>query len=122
VLAAKLGTGVEAGQLVISVTDNGVGLPLEQRDRLTEPYVTTRARGTGLGLAIVKKIVEEHGGTLELGDAPASGGAGRGAVARLHFDLAAAARLHVDRFVQPVTVPAGDAPAQATIIQFKQQG
>ncbi|HPU15505.1 MAG TPA: ATP-binding protein, partial [Polymorphobacter sp.] len=129
VLAARQGTGNEAGQLIISITDNGIGLPVEQRDRLTEPYVTTRARGTGLGLAIVKKIVEEHGGTLELGDAPADGETGRGAVARLHFDLAAAARLHVDRLVHPVTVPvvqvgspAPDTPAQATIIQFKQQG
>jgi len=68
----------------ITITDNGCGLPVEARDRLTEPYVTTRSRGTGLGLAIVKKIVEEHGGTLELGDA-----LGGGAVARLCFDLAA---------------------------------
>jgi two-component system nitrogen regulation sensor histidine kinase NtrY len=64
----------------IRVTDNGCGLP-EARDRLTEPYVTTRQKGTGLGLAIVKKIVEEHGGTLDLTDAP-----GGGTVARLSFD------------------------------------
>ena len=120
VLAAQTGTGNEAGQLIISITDNGLGLPVDQRDRLTEPYVTTRARGTGLGLAIVKKIVEEHGGMLELGDAPTGEGtSARGAVARLRFDLAAAARLHVDRLVQPVTA-AADA-TQATIIQFKQQ-
>ena len=68
--------------VTIEVTDNGCGLPVEARDRLTEPYVTTRARGTGLGLAIVKKIVEEHGGTLDLGDAP-----GGGAMARLGFVL-----------------------------------
>ncbi|GGE04545.1 PAS domain-containing sensor histidine kinase [Polymorphobacter glacialis] len=61
--------------VTITVTDNGIGLPAEGRDRLTEPYVTTRARGTGLGLAIVKKIVEDHGGTLELGDAPGEPGA-----------------------------------------------
>ena len=54
----------------VTITDNGIGLPIESRARLTEPYVTTRARGTGLGLAIVKKIIEDHGGTLELGDAP----------------------------------------------------
>lgn len=59
------------GGLSISVIDNGPGLPREERDRLTEPYVTTRAKGTGLGLAIVKKIMEEHGGSLVLGDAPA---------------------------------------------------
>ncbi|QXQ05372.1 PAS domain-containing sensor histidine kinase [Sphingosinicellaceae bacterium] len=68
--------------VTIEVTDNGCGLPVEARDRLTEPYVTTRTRGTGLGLAIVKKIVEEHGGTLDLGDAP-----GGGAMARLGFVL-----------------------------------
>ena len=50
------------------IEDNGVGLPLEERDRLTEPYVTTRSRGTGLGLAIVRKIMEDHGGTLHLED------------------------------------------------------
>jgi two-component system nitrogen regulation sensor histidine kinase NtrY len=57
----------------VTIADNGVGLPVESRERLTEPYVTTRARGTGLGLAIVKKIVEDHGGALELDDAPGGG-------------------------------------------------
>ncbi len=51
------------------ITDNGIGLPHEHRDRLTEPYVTTRAKGTGLGLAIVRKILEDHGGELILQDA-----------------------------------------------------
>ena len=59
--------------VTVTITDNGIGLPTEGRDRLTEPYVTTRVRGTGLGLAIVKKIIEDHGGSLELGDAPGSG-------------------------------------------------
>lgn len=57
-------------QVVISVTDNGVGLPEENRQRLLEPYMTTREKGTGLGLAIVRKILEDHGGTIELLDAP----------------------------------------------------
>ncbi|MEM9434125.1 MAG: PAS domain-containing sensor histidine kinase [Pseudomonadota bacterium] len=57
-------------ELVIRIADNGVGLP-EDRARLFEPYVTTRAKGTGLGLPIVKKIIEEHGGTFVLQDAPA---------------------------------------------------
>jgi two-component system nitrogen regulation sensor histidine kinase NtrY len=48
----------------IVVEDNGKGLPKEGRERLTEPYMTTRSKGTGLGLAIVKKIMEDHGGTL----------------------------------------------------------
>ena len=43
-----------------------MGLPRENRDRLTEPYVTTRSQGTGLGLAIVAKIVDDHGGELKL--------------------------------------------------------
>jgi two-component system nitrogen regulation sensor histidine kinase NtrY len=53
---------------VYRVSDNGVGLPPEHRHRLTEPYVTTRAKGTGLGLAIVRKIMEDHGGELQLSD------------------------------------------------------
>jgi two-component system nitrogen regulation sensor histidine kinase NtrY len=68
--------------LEITITDNGKGLPSENRDRLTEPYVTTRAKGTGLGLAIVKKIIEDHKGELQLGDNP-----GGGAIIR--FNLAA---------------------------------
>jgi two-component system nitrogen regulation sensor histidine kinase NtrY len=58
---------------IIEVDDNGRGLPVEGRDRLAEPYVTTRAKGTGLGLAIVKKIMEDHGGELRLEDAPGGG-------------------------------------------------
>lgn len=54
---------------LIVISDNGCGLPTD-RARLFEPYVTTRAKGTGLGLPIVKKIIEEHGGTLALTDAP----------------------------------------------------
>jgi two-component system nitrogen regulation sensor histidine kinase NtrY len=53
---------------IIEVEDNGKGLPSEERDRLTEPYMTTRSKGTGLGLAIVKKIMEDHGGELILED------------------------------------------------------
>jgi len=56
------------------ITDNGLGLPKDDRDRLTDPYVTNRKKGTGLGLAIVKKIVEQHGGELTLGDAPEMSG------------------------------------------------
>ncbi len=52
----------------IEITDNGKGLPVEIRDRLTEPYITTRAKGTGLGLAIVKTILEDHGAVLALKD------------------------------------------------------
>ena len=75
------------GELVIDLTDTGVGLP-EQRERLTEPYMTTRVRGTGLGLAIVKKIVEEHGGEIAFLDR-----VGGGTQVRVAFDLAKLALL-----------------------------
>jgi signal transduction histidine kinase len=52
----------------IAVVDNGVGLPQQDRGRLTEPYVTHKPKGTGLGLAIVKKIMEDHGGSVTLDD------------------------------------------------------
>ncbi len=60
----------EEGEMVrISVSDNGKGWPKENRNRLLEPYVTTRDKGTGLGLAIVAKIIEQHGGKVDLVDA-----------------------------------------------------
>jgi two-component system nitrogen regulation sensor histidine kinase NtrY len=55
------------------VEDNGIGLPQDQREKLTEPYVTTREKGTGLGLAIVKKIMEDHSGRLMLDDSLGGG-------------------------------------------------
>jgi two-component system nitrogen regulation sensor histidine kinase NtrY len=73
-------------QVCVNVTDNGVGLPVENRHRLTEPYMTTREKGTGLGLAIVKRIMEEHGGRLILHDAPVNGGEQQGAQVRLLFN------------------------------------
>ena len=66
-IAIDLSEGQRAWRL--SVSDSGIGLPRENRDRLTDPYVTHRVKGTGLGLAIVKKIVEQHGGELQLSDA-----------------------------------------------------
>jgi two-component system, NtrC family, nitrogen regulation sensor histidine kinase NtrY len=82
----------EESMVVIRIADNGIGLP-EDRSRLFEPYVTTRAKGTGLGLSIVKKIIEEHGGTLDLVDAPPFGaGARRGAMAEIRLPLPATAR------------------------------
>ncbi|MBV2144563.1 PAS domain-containing sensor histidine kinase [Falsochrobactrum sp. TDYN1] len=73
------------GQLVVDVIDNGKGLPGDDRQKLLEPYMTTREKGTGLGLAIVRKIVEEHGGHLELHDAPTDFHGGRGAMIRMIF-------------------------------------
>jgi len=63
----------EEGAASVVIEDNGVGLPTEGRDRLTEPYVTTRTKGTGLGLAIVRKIMEDHQGDLLLEDRPGGG-------------------------------------------------
>ena len=60
---------LEDNELIIEVEDDGIGLPEKDRDRLTEPYVTTREKGTGLGLAIVKRILEDHGGEFYLNDA-----------------------------------------------------
>lgn len=77
----------EDSHLIIDVLDTGVGLP-EERDRLTEPYMTTRVRGTGLGLAIVKKIVEEHMGEIAFLDRP-----GGGTHVRISFDTAKLAAL-----------------------------
>jgi two-component system nitrogen regulation sensor histidine kinase NtrY len=78
----------DAQSIAFEVEDNGVGLPAKDRDRLTEPYVTTREKGTGLGLAIVKRILEDHGGELELTDARD----GQGALAILRLPTEAPAR------------------------------
>jgi two-component system nitrogen regulation sensor histidine kinase NtrY len=64
-----------AGQAVLSVTDDGIGLPETDHGKLTEPYVTHKPKGTGLGLAIVRKIMEDHAGRLELGPNPDGPGA-----------------------------------------------
>ncbi|MAM60168.1 PAS domain-containing sensor histidine kinase [Maritimibacter sp. UBA3975] len=81
---------IEGEQARITIADNGVGLPAD-RARLFEPYVTTRDKGTGLGLPIVKKIIEEHGGTLALTDAPDFGSGQVGAMAVITLPLPAAA-------------------------------
>lgn len=75
------------GKVTIAVADNGVGLPAD-RDRIVEPYMTTRERGTGLGLAIVKKIIEEHLGIMTFSDRP-----GGGTIVTLCFDPALLAPL-----------------------------
>jgi len=75
----------EGKEAVIDVIDNGIGLPKENRARLLEPYVTTREKGTGLGLAIVGRILEEHGGRLDLHDAAEKNPGARGAWMQLRF-------------------------------------
>jgi two-component system nitrogen regulation sensor histidine kinase NtrY len=71
----KLQVFAQGSDAVISVTDDGIGLPEEDRARLTEPYVTHKPKGTGLGLAIVRKIMEDHGGRLELAEVEGGHGA-----------------------------------------------
>jgi two-component system nitrogen regulation sensor histidine kinase NtrY len=90
--AAELGRGRiavsaqrDGKDIVIDVVDNGIGLPKENRARLLEPYVTTREKGTGLGLAIVGRILEEHGGHIELHDASEKIPGARGAWMQLRF-------------------------------------
>ncbi len=94
------------GRFCLSVADNGKGLPTTDRHRLTEPYMTTRAKGTGLGLAIVKKVMEDHGGTLILGDRP-----GGGAVVTLVFPSA----MQTDS-IASADSPAASAPVSKTAV------
>ena len=93
--SAELGKGVirvfaarDGEDIVIDVVDNGIGLPKENRNRLLEPYVTTRDKGTGLGLAIVGRILEDHGGGIELRDAADKTPGQRGAWVRARFPAA----------------------------------
>jgi two-component system nitrogen regulation sensor histidine kinase NtrY len=77
----------EGEDIVIDVIDNGIGLPKVSRSRLLEPYVTTREKGTGLGLAIVGRVLEDHGGGIELHDAAEIRPGSRGAWMRLRFAI-----------------------------------
>jgi two-component system nitrogen regulation sensor histidine kinase NtrY len=77
----------ENDEIVIDVIDNGIGLPKVSRARLLEPYVTTREKGTGLGLAIVGRVLEDHGGRIELNDAADIRPGARGAWMRLRFAM-----------------------------------
>jgi two-component system nitrogen regulation sensor histidine kinase NtrY len=85
----RVWAGREGDDIVIDVIDNGIGLPKENRRRLLEPYVTTREKGTGLGLAIVGRILEDHGGSIEIGDASDKIPGQRGAWMRLRFSAKA---------------------------------
>jgi two-component system nitrogen regulation sensor histidine kinase NtrY len=77
----------EKDDIVIDVIDNGIGLPKVSRARLLEPYVTTREKGTGLGLAIVGRVLQDHGGRIELHDASEMRPGARGAWMRLRFAI-----------------------------------
>ncbi|KQQ46691.1 PAS domain-containing sensor histidine kinase [Rhizobium sp. Leaf311] len=89
----------ENNRFVAEVIDNGRGLPVENRHRILEPYMTMREKGTGLGLAIVKKIIEEHGGHLELHDAPADFDHGHGAMIRVLLPRIEVASSELDKEV-----------------------
>src|SRR5450432_1017450 len=82
----------ENDDIVIDVIDNGIGLPKVSRARLLEPYVTTREKGTGLGLAIVGRVLEDHGGRIELKDAADLRPGQRGAWMRLRFAITGRAK------------------------------
>src|SRR5436190_2639829 len=104
----RIWAGREGGDIVVDVIDNGIGLPKENRSRLLEPYVTTREKGTGLGLAIVGRILEDHGGRIELGDAADKIPGQRGAWMRLRFAAEAASSNEAD------TAPQSQTPQLAT--------
>jgi two-component system nitrogen regulation sensor histidine kinase NtrY len=100
--------GRENDDIVIDVVDNGVGLPKVSRARLLEPYVTTREKGTGLGLAIVGRVLQDHGGRIELHDASEMRPGARGAWMRLRFAISGQAP--TSEIVQPTaeTKPQGE--------------
>jgi two-component system nitrogen regulation sensor histidine kinase NtrY len=107
----------ENDDIVIDVIDNGIGLPKVSRARLLEPYVTTREKGTGLGLAIVGRVLEDHGGRIELNDAADIRPGARGAWVRLRFAISGhAPKVEVKEPAPETNPPASGtaAPADAT--------
>jgi two-component system nitrogen regulation sensor histidine kinase NtrY len=107
----------ENDDIVIDVIDNGIGLPKVSRARLLEPYVTTREKGTGLGLAIVGRVLEDHGGRIELNDAADLRPGQRGAWMRLRFAISGHAPKVEAKEPAPETKqpePETDEPADAT--------
>jgi two-component system, NtrC family, nitrogen regulation sensor histidine kinase NtrY len=107
----------EGDDIVIDVIDNGIGLPKVSRARLLEPYVTTREKGTGLGLAIVGRVLEDHGGRIELNDAADIRPGARGAWMRLRFAISGhAPKAEVKEPAPETKQPASetDEPADAT--------
>ena len=104
----------ENSDILIDVIDNGIGLPKVARARLLEPYVTTREKGTGLGLAIVGRVLEDHGGRIELKDASDFRSGQRGAWMRLRFAVSG----HAEKVEAGApTEAAGDKPQTSEIKQ-----
>jgi two-component system nitrogen regulation sensor histidine kinase NtrY len=95
-ILVRAGIDERSDRIIVDIIDNGKGLPQENRHRILEPYMTMREKGTGLGLPIVKKIIEEHGGHLELHDAPADFDHGHGAMMRVLLPRTDAAAEEVD--------------------------
>ena len=93
-ITAKVGTKTD--HVHITIIDNGCGLPSENRERLVEPYMTTRVKGTGLGLAIVQRITEQHGGRLQLADAPKRNGKIIGASVRMDLPIMGREEVELD--------------------------
>jgi two-component system, NtrC family, nitrogen regulation sensor histidine kinase NtrY len=113
----------KSGWITLTVADTGVGLPVE-RDRIVEPYMTTRVGGTGLGLAIVKKILEEHRGEMSFEDRP-----GGGAIVTIRFDAKSVAAFAAKQSQQTEGKARDDIPAgltrsseQATVKQTSKEG
>jgi signal transduction histidine kinase len=71
--AAEPGRGERGGSVVVVIEDTGPGVPAAGRDRIFEPFYTTKASGSGLGLSIVHAIVSQHGGTISVESAPGGG-------------------------------------------------
>jgi two-component system nitrogen regulation sensor histidine kinase NtrY len=112
----------ENDDIVIDVIDNGIGLPKVSRARLLEPYVTTREKGTGLGLAIVGRVLEDHGGRIELNDASDIRPGARGAWVRLRFAVSGRApKVETTLSARETKLPASETtePAEATNQQTK---
>jgi two-component system nitrogen regulation sensor histidine kinase NtrY len=109
--------------IVIDVVDNGIGLPKVARARLLEPYVTTREKGTGLGLAIVGRVLEDHGGRIELHDAADIRPGQRGAWMRLRFAISGHAAKVETKQQGETNPPAAETtgPAEATNTEIKIQ-
>lgn len=108
----------EGADVLIDVIDNGIGLPKVARSRLLEPYVTTRAKGTGLGLAIVGRVLEDHGGRIELKDASDFREGQRGAWMRLRFAISGQAAKSEAAGLAP---PAKDAAGEPASVSVKDQ-
>jgi two-component system, NtrC family, nitrogen regulation sensor histidine kinase NtrY len=103
----------EKDDIVIDVVDNGIGLPKVSRARLLEPYVTTREKGTGLGLAIVGRVLQDHGGRIELHDASEMRPGARGAWMRLRFAISGQAPSAAETAqAAPETKPPGEETAK----------